>query len=177
MNLVKLSAALVFTIILSACASKASYDYDTTYNFSQLQSFTVNSSSRGDVLMDNRVSAIITDNLTAKGFNQASNNNAADFRVDYLLTNGYRDASNKPSVSLGALTGGSHISTGLGLSIPVGKDNIVRPLKISIYDQTGRLIWQGEDSYKTKDGASPEKSTEAVTQTTNKILSNFPPTK
>jgi hypothetical protein len=169
----KYTLATILIVLLSACASKVSYDYDTEYDFSQLKAFTVAAAPAGEDLMDRRLEAFITDNLTAKSFNL--NNQSADFRVTHALSNGMRQAQEKPSVSIGAATGSWKPRLGVGISLPVGGNKITYVLKISITDASRRLIWQGQDTFKLSEGSGPDEKSAALSATTSKILTQFPP--
>ena len=169
----KLTIAVILLGLLSACASKVSYDYDTEYDFSQLQTFTVDAAKSDDDLMDRRIKAFITDNLTAKSF--SLNEQTADFRVIHALSDGMRQAKEKPSLSVGAAGGSSGSGMGVGISLPMGGNKITYSLQISITDSSNRLVWQGQDSFKLSDGSGPDEKSAALSSTTSKILAQFPP--
>ena len=160
----KFTIAALLLSLLSACASKVSYDYDTEYDFSQLQTFTVDAASAGEDLMDRRLTGFITDNLTAKSF--SLNEQTADFRVTHALSDGMRQIKEKPSVSVGAAGGSSGSGMGVGISLPMGGNKITYSLQISI---------TGPDSFKLSDGSGPDEKSAALSTTTSKILTQFPP--
>jgi hypothetical protein len=169
----KYTAAAILLGLLSACASKVSYDYDTEYDFSQLQKFTVNAARAGDDLMDRRLDAFITENLTAKSFISSSQN--ADFRVTHALSDGMLQAKEKPSVSVGAAGGSSGSGMGLGISLPIGGNKITYAFQISITDSSNRLVWRGQDTLELSDGSGPDEKSEALSSMVGKILAQFPP--
>jgi hypothetical protein len=159
--------------LISACASKVSYDYDTEYAFAQLQSFTVSAAKPSEDLMDKRLDSLIANDLTTKSFSR--DDQSPDFRVTHALSDGMRQAKEKPSVSVGASTGSWKPRLGVGVSLPVGGNKITYALKISITTLTGQLVWQGQDTFKLGEGSDPDEKSAALSSVVTKILSKFPP--
>jgi hypothetical protein len=171
--ILKYTSTTILLLLLGACASTVSYDYDTTYDFSQLKSFTVSSANAGDDLMDKRLDEIITRNLTAKQLLRDDSN--ADGVVTHSLSDGMQPMKEKPRMSIGGSTGGWSSGAGVGLSIPIGGNNITYALKIAVTDNSGRLIWQVEDTFELGEGSNPEQKSAALADVNNKILAQFPP--
>ena len=169
----KYSVLAILLSLVGACASAVSYDYDTEYAFSQLQSFTVGAARASEDLMAKRLNSLISDDLTTKNFSR--DDQRADFRVTHALADGMHQTKEQPIVSIGASTGSWKPRLGVGVSVPIGGNKISYVFKISITTSTGQLVWQGQDTVKLNDGSDPDEKSAVLSSTVTKILSKFPP--
>jgi|TARA_B110000902_G_C14293083_1_gene581887 hypothetical protein len=169
----KYSVLAILLSLVGACTSAVSYDYDTEYAFSQLQSFTVGAARASEDLIAKRLNSLISDDLTTKNFSR--NDQRADFRVIHALADGMHQTKEQPIVSVGASAGSWKPRLGVGVSVPIGGNKISYVLKISITTSAGQLVWQGQDTVKLNGGGDPDEKSAALSSTVTKILSKFPP--
>ncbi|WP_153913575.1 DUF4136 domain-containing protein [Shewanella sp. TC10] len=172
-NLILLSVILCFT----ACKStNSNSDYDTKYDFSQLQTFYfIDTPDQGDQLSAERIRANIRTSLTEKGFVEKSEQ--SDFAVSYAFLTKDKPKSSGLSIGLGTGTSGSHGGVGVGTSmgIPIGSDSAkIQVIQVDIIDaKENRLIWRGTDEFDFESGGD-EKVAE-TSKTISNILAQFPP--
>ncbi|MCG9711513.1 DUF4136 domain-containing protein [Shewanella insulae] len=176
MNLLRLLILTIATLLLSACASKPSTDYDTQYDFGSLKHFTLQRPTDiGDPLSTERIDNAIVENLTQRGYQQSPD------QTQFMVTYGFKvvDKPKRSGVSIGLGTGSWGSSGGVGVStsvgVPLGKDNTkMQIIQIDIVDSaSNKLIWRGSDKFDYDDGG--EKKAKETRETISKILNQFPP--
>ncbi|QYK02177.1 DUF4136 domain-containing protein [Shewanella psychrotolerans] len=176
MNLNNRIVILLISLLAVACASKPKLDYDTHYDFSQLQQFTTQPPQNiTDPLSARRIESAIDTSLTAQGFIKTTD--SPQFSVTYSFKVEDKPKSSGLSIGLGSGSWGSSggISVGTSVGVPLGSDsNKIQLIQIDIIDlASNRLIWRGSDKFDFSDGGV-EKASETQ-QTVSKILALFPP--
>lgn len=176
MKIPALIPLLISCLMLSACTSKPKSDYDTEYDFSQLNSFeTVSPSQNDDPLSSSRIEDSIAAALSNQGFVMVQQQ--ADFNVTYSFK--VEDKPKKSGLSIGLGTGtwgsGGGVSVGTSVGVPIGSDTAqIQTIQIDIINpKTNKLIWRGTDKFNIDAGG--EEKIEETKKTVAKILSQFPP--
>ncbi|MFV7782624.1 DUF4136 domain-containing protein [Shewanella marisflavi] len=163
-------------LLLSACASKPTQDYDIKYNFNYLKQFTLQKPANiSDPLSTSRIDTAIVEHLTARGYVQTSD------QAQFMVTYGFKvvDKPKRSGLSIGLGTGswGSSggVSVGTSVGVPMGSDsNKMQIIQIDIVDSaSNKLVWRGSDAFDFDDGG--EKKAKETRETVNKILAQFPP--
>jgi hypothetical protein len=184
MNMIVRCLACVFVLIsLQACSGiTVSQDYEETYNFSALKTFSWKPNPDNEYgltdndLVDSRIRKALENDLLAKSY-KLVDSGKPDFYVSYQM-------SVEQKITSGNLSGGISIGRGSGGSyggIGVGTGNSVRA-----YDQgtllidvtevgSDQLVWRGVSTQIVSEHSNPEKTTEMVNATVAKILEQFPP--
>ena len=176
MNLNSKIVILLMSLLTVACASKPRQDYDTNYDFSQLQQFTTLSPQNiTDPLSARRIESAIEASLTAQGFTNTTE--SPQFSVTYSFN--VEDKPKNSGISIGLGTGSwgrsGGVSVGTSVGVPLGSDSDkIQLIQIDIIDiASNRLIWRGSDKFDFNNGGE-EKAIETQ-QTVSKILAQFPP--
>lgn len=176
-------------IILAGCATKPSIstDYEASYNFAALKTFTVKSpkiESRDDLLISpftlSHVHAQVTNELT-KRYHSAASESSADFLVTYHVV---MEEKLDPN-SYDELYGYGFWGRGYRYPSPL----FYRPMGgIRVYTQgsliidmvdakTQQPIWRGVSEKRLNRGASPQQQREILSAAVQEVLSQFPPVK
>ena len=167
----------IFVIIaFYSCATpQVSLDYDSSVDFSRYKTFAWVKESQeksGDTWIDNpltdeRVRAAVEKNLLSKGYKKVSGD-SADFYVVYHLSMG-RMFDTQPVRG--------HISIGgIGLTSRGGTKKEEGLLLIKVNDaKTGETAWRGLTPCRLEEQLTPEKTTEIINKSVEKILAQFPP--
>ena len=176
MKMSALIPLLITCLMLSACTSKPKSDYDTEYDFSQLNSFeTVSPSKTNDPLSASRIEDAIAAALSKQGFVMVQQQ--ADFNVTYSFKVENKPKKSGLSIGLGTGTWGSSggVSVGTSVGVPIGSDTAqIQTIQIDIINpKTNKLIWRGTDKFDFDAGG--EEKTAETQKTVTKILSQFPP--
>ncbi|MCG9745420.1 DUF4136 domain-containing protein [Shewanella sp. Isolate8] len=176
MSSLRLLILTMAALLVGACASKPTTDYDTQYDFDTLKRFTLQSPANiGDPLSTARIDQAIVDSLTQRGYSQVAD------QPQFMVTYGFKvvDKPKSSGLSIGLGTGswGSSGSVGVGTSVgvPLGSDSAkMQLIQIDIVDSaSNKLVWRGSDKFDYDDGG--EKKARETKETVNKILSQFPP--
>jgi len=178
MKLSHLSALLLSSLLLSACATKPKSDYDVGYDFSQLSTFIeLSPTQTNDPIGSARITDAINGVLTAKGF--VRDEEHPSFKVTYAFKVENKPRDSGVSIGLGTGTWGSNggISIGTSVGVPIGSDSAkIQTIQIDVIDtQSNKLIWRGSDKFNF-DAGGAEKA-EDTKRSVSKILSLFPPQK
>lgn len=175
---------IVFILInLSACSSiKVSQDYDQEYDFSGLKTFAWKPNPNKEYgltenqLVDERIRNAIVKNLKSKQFSQVETSQA-DFYISYHLTVEQKVSTSNVSggVSVGRSSRGRYGSVGMSTGSHVQTYD-QGTLLIDFTDVThNKLVWRGTSTQSVSEHSNPEKSTEVINKTVEKILLQFPP--
>lgn len=175
------------TLLLTACASTANVDYNTSYDFNSIRTIQLidpdQQTSRDTRINSPLVSARIRDALTrqlmAKGFRMVESN--ADVSMQYQLTtrSGVESYGSGVSFGLGHIIG-SHSGVGVGYNFP-GYDidsydeSVLTVDVLSMSDKS--LLWRGSSNTRLDDGLTPEKLDKIAHKLVSETLANFPPVK
>ncbi len=164
------TTALVLGLALlgSACSTLSiHHDYDTSFDFSRLKTFTwppMMRMGRVDPLNVQRVEAAVKQNLEAKGFTASSSG-------DFLISlHGDRHAQ----INLDAWGYGPGWWRAPA-DVYTDEQGV---LVIDIVDAAHRtMIWRGTATEVVDDTRTPEAATKHIDDAVNKILASFPPPK
>ncbi len=180
-----LSGVATVTMALAACATmRVGSDYDRQANFSNYHTFTLMQRQHPNVqnpLVVSRAQDDIVQELTRKGYRQATDPAAADFAVDFTV--GSRDRTDinsypEPYATMG--WGGWGWGPGWWGGPYWGNNIDVRQvregtLSIDVFDaHTHRPVWHGW-AKKDLTRKDIEQSEEPIRRAVDAVLSNFPP--
>lgn len=169
--------AAVTTLLLMALpaiagAQKASFDYDSTVNFSQFRTYAWKAGTpAGEHFLDKRIIASIDEQLAAKGLARTSS--TPDLYVLYHVGLGVQRSVNGFVSGPGGAYGwrGGLDSVDLRLN-----ELATGTLVIDLVDAgTQELVWRGVATKEIDIDAKPEKRDQAIAKTVDKILKNYPP--
>ncbi|MDX1279781.1 DUF4136 domain-containing protein [Shewanella colwelliana] len=178
MKIIHRLSLLAISLLLTACATKPNYDYDTNYDFNQLKQFsTFTPENTTDPLTAKRVETAITAVLVTKGFAETQEN--PQFKVAYAFKVEDKPKNSGVSIGLGTGSWGSSggVSLGTSVSVPVGSNTAkIQTIQINIIDTSNnRLIWRGSDKFNFDNGG--DEKAEETQKTVATILALFPPQK
>lgn len=169
----------LFTLLLiSGCATKSQQDYDTNYDFTQLQRFDqLAASESNDRLSAGRIEQAILEEVLAKGFVLDTNNPQFHVTYGFKVENKPKDSSMSIGVGTGTWGSGGRVNVGTSVGVPLGSDNVkVQTIQIDVIDtETNRLVWRGTDKFNFDAGG--EQKAADTRKTVAKILAQFPPNK
>ncbi|MCK8043850.1 DUF4136 domain-containing protein [Shewanella sp. 1CM18E] len=165
-------------VLLSACSSTPKNDYDLSYDFASLKSFSqVTPPANNDPLSASRIQLAIETALASQGFIKQDTN--PDFNVTYGFKVEDKPKDSGFSIGLGTGSWGSSggASIGTSVDVPVGSDTAkIQTIQIDIIDpETNKLVWRGSDKFTFDDGGQAK--AEETNATVAKILAQFPPQK
>jgi hypothetical protein len=180
----KWSVIAPLVILLSACAASVNVEYDQSYDFSKIKTFTIldhPTKKSGNPQIDNeliarRIVAAIKKNLIAKGYSQSSDN--PDIKVDYLVTQRTSVSSRQSSVTFGLGGYGYRGGLGMAYSVPMGDVQTYEEgvLTINIVDaRKNTLMWTGSSSRILGENETPETIDQGINEIVSDILAKFPP--
>jgi hypothetical protein len=186
LNNLRIFWIVIFILIsIQACSGiKVSQDYDQAYNFSGLKTFAWKPNKNNEYgltdnqLVDERIRKAIVKNLKSKQFLPVETGKA-DFYISYHLTVEQKISTSNVSggVSVGRSSRGRYGSVGMSTGSQVQAYN-QGTLLVDITDiKTNKLIWRGISTQTVSEHSSPEKSTELINKTVDKIMLQFPPHK
>ena len=153
------------------------YDYDTTYDFTKLQTYDWLPSPSGDQMEDmteKRFQGAMNTQLEAKGYRRTAE--APDF---LLSMEGIKKTVQKGSTAVGASVAvpvGSHgsVSLGGGKSKPRVKQE--GELTVLIKERSsGSVVWKGFAAAEIGPKRSPEEQQQTINAVIAELLKNFPP--
>ena len=182
-----LSILLLFLTTSLGCSGlKVSEDYEPGTDFSGLTTYawkTEAPQKTGDVRVDNpfmhqRIRTAVERSLGLKGFRK-SDGGSPDFLVDYQYTIRSKITSQGVSTGFGIGTGGSGGFGGIGVSSGGDVKEVDEgALVIDVIDAgNGKLLWRGTGMRTLSSNPEPQKTTQTVNETVEKILAQFPPGK
>ena len=172
-------------LVLQACSGiTVSQDYDQAFDFSGLKTFSWKPNIDHEWglidndLVDRRIRSAIESNLAATGHQQIDSGQP-DFYISYHMT--VEQKISTSNVSTGVSIGRSSHGTFGGIGVGIGSGGSVRAYEQGtlLIDVTGvssgELIWRGISTQIVSDHSNPEKTTENVNATVEKMLQQFPP--
>ncbi len=182
--LTRLCAVIAFIVCLTACqSSNVMVDYDTNTDFSTLHYYDWHGGSQTDdglnvdPLMLQRTQDAVEKALSNSFLNPATEEQPTDVLIRLLVSSKTYDQQSSSRGSIGFGSGGGHSSIGIGLSLPLGGDTIVKETQIVI-DMMGasdnKLKWRGSKTVKTSD-ESPQEITLLMNRAVEEIFSHYPP--
>ena len=168
-NLLWLSLiVLALSPAVASAQQQVSVDYDTTFDFSKIKTFSVQiATSWNDSISEQRVLVDIQAALTAKGWTSVAPGKG-DATV--LLHGATQDKK-----ALNAFyAGGGPWGWGGGVGTVTTQEYTVGTLVVDIYDtSTKKLLYRGTASDEV--GSTAKKDQEKMEKATNKLFYNFPP--
>jgi hypothetical protein len=184
-NWVKTVLLLLISTMLVACSGiSVRHDYEKGYNFSGLKTFAWLSTKdkeygiKDNELVDKRIRAAIESKLSERSY-QLIDSTSPDFFVSYHLTVEQKLTSSGVSggVSLGRSSHGRYGGVGMSTGSQV-KAYDQATLLIDFTEPGGdKLIWRGISTQSVSISSGPEESTAIISETVEKVLSQFPPEK
>lgn len=170
-------------LLLQACSGiKVSQDYDQNYDFAVLETFAWQPNDNNDYgisdndLLDGRIRTAIVDNLSAKGFSLVESG-PADFHISYHFTVEQKlsTSGTTGTVSVGGYTRGRYGGIAIGTGTQVQTYDEGR-LSVDVIDTNqAKLVWRGISTQTVSTHSDPERTTERINETIDKILAQFPP--
>ena len=175
---------ILFSLMLSACASGVNIDYDKDTNFKEFKTYNVektpirvSADTRiNSPFMQQRVVKELGRVLTKKGFQHLKAN--TELTVKYYLDIKQEIETEDSGVSIGFGRSSHHSAIGFGFTVPVGETSSIDKLVLTIdmtSSKTGELIWRGSLGYSLVEGATPETYSLLIKNLVAEILKNFPP--
>jgi len=184
MNRIRHLVLLIVPFFIVSCASTVNVDYDQTYNFATVKTFSLQSQPAkisddprlNSPMMQQRVVSAIQAGFQAKGLR--SHDQAPDVRITYRIDVKQEIESDRARVSMGIGTYSRHVGVGVGYGFPASDvesyDSMVLTIDMTV-PQTGKLIWRGSDSRRLYTGSTPESNTKLVNELVENILEKYPP--
>lgn len=184
MNHLRYYLLLLVPFFIVSCASTVNVDYDQTYNFATVKTFSLQSKPAkisddprlNSPMMQQRMVSAIQAGFQAKGLR--SDDKAPDVRITYRIDVKQEIESDRTRVSMGIGTYGRHVGVGVGYGFPASDvesyDSMVMTIDMTV-PQTGKLIWRGSDSRRLYTGSTPESNTKLVNELVENILKKYPP--
>lgn len=169
-------------LILAGCqSSKVTVDYDTSADFSNIKSYRWADKTSGveqgfDPLLAQRVQTAVRSNLSAKGLSEASGN--PNVLLRYYVGSHTETQESKTRAGIGFGSAGGSSAIGLGLSIPLGGDKVVKQAQIVVdfmNPASGKLLWRGTNRVSIGENDSPEEITAMIDKAVAEIFAKFPP--
>jgi hypothetical protein len=179
---VLISGLIILTL---GCASspEVGSDYDPVVKFSELRTFGWQppaADGRVNDMVENRVKAAVVDQLSGRGYEEASA--APDFLVTYRAQ---VTSSSSSNVSMGMSFGrsrssGGSRSRGSSISVSTNTANVNQmregTLVLNFLDgKTNNLIWQGSTTGAVEENLSQEERDRRISAAVSRILQEFPP--
>jgi len=174
---------VLFILLLTACGSAPTtkFDYNQKTDFSLFKSFQFDEKSNTNVdtnpVMDSRIKQAIESALTRQLFIHKTE--LADLQVTFHFSQQEKANNSSFSIGLGGARIGGSGGAGIGVStsIPIDSDaTIITKIFIDI-SHNNEAIWHGTDTYESKENMSYQEKELLITDTVNRLLSNFPPVK
>ena len=174
-----LSFAVLF---VTACSSSGPVvDYDTGYNFSGIQSFSVLVSDEAEAkIVDRRLEAAITQSLQSNGWLAIDDEQADNADIKVRFSHFMQEQPNNQRMTIGLGTGSygrsGGVSVGGSVNVPVG-DQVknYQTIQIEFISDT-QIVWRGSSSARVNlNNAEQVKQVQEALITD--ILRQFPPGK
>lgn len=177
-----LAALLALTV--AACAGiPVSQDFERGFDFSGLQTFAFASDAGGETavaggneLVDRRIRRAIENHLTGRDFHPVERAQA-DFlvRYDVAVEQRVRSSGISSGFSFGISSGMRFGSIGIGTGTQT-ETYQQGTLIIDIVDTaSGDMVWRGVSSQALHGLSDPQRLTERINATVDRILAQFPP--
>ncbi len=182
-SLARLLPVSVIVFIISACSGiQVSQDFEQGFDFSGLKTFAWQPNENNEWgltnndLVDRRIRSAIENTLTTQQFNRDDADNP-DFLVSYDLAVEQRINSSNVSggVSMGRSSRGRHGSIGISTGSQISTYD-QGTLLIDVVDvASDKLVWRGVSSQALPDLSDPQRLTDRINETVEKVLAQFPP--
>ena len=174
---------ILFALLITACGSTPTtkVDYNEETNFSSFKSFQfiehASTSVDANPIMLNRIENAVKNTLTHQSL--TFNENQADLQVTVHFVQQEKANNSSFSIGFGGSKMGNHRSTGVGVStsIPISSDATIITTIVVDISNANKAVWHGSDSYEGKGDMSTEEKQNAINETVNRLLANFPPKK
>jgi len=174
---------ILILIMLQACSGiQVSQDFEQGFDFSGLKTFAWDANENNEwsltsnELVGRRIIAAIENTLMAQQFSQVDSAQA-DFLILYNVVVEQRISSSNVSggVSMGRSSRGRHGSIGISTGSQV-RTYDEGTLLIDVIDvASDKLVWRGVSSQALPDLSDPQRLTDRINETVEKILAQFPP--
>lgn len=180
---IKAFTSIFILLTITACTSTSTtqIDYVKTTDFSEFNSFQFvesNNSNKGsNPVLNLHIRNAIENKLTLQQF--ISQDTDADLQIKFRFTQTEKPNNSSFSIGIGgAKIGGSGgASVGVSTNIPIESDaTYITKIMIDISHE-GKAVWFGSDSYEAKGNISPLEKEQLISETVNRLLTNFPPEK
>lgn len=158
-------------------------DYDTDTDFSKFHYYDWHGGSETDSqlsidpLMLQRTKGAVEKALLASFLNPVIEGKPADILIRLNVSSHAYNQESSSRASIGFGSGGRRSAMGIGLSLPLGGDTIVKETHIVI-DMMGvadnKLKWRGSKTVTTSD-ESPQEITQLMSNAVAEIFSRYPP--
>lgn len=174
---------ILILIMLQACSGiQVSQDFEQGFDFSGLKTFAWDANENNEwgltsnELVGRRIVAAIENTLMAQQFSQVDSAQA-DFLILYNVVVEQRISSSNVSggVSMGRSSRSRHGSIGISTGSQV-RTYDEGTLLIDVIDvASDKLVWRGVSSQALPDLSDPQRLTDRINETVEKILAQFPP--
>lgn len=176
---------ITWVLIGLGCSSlKVSQDYQSNHDFTQMETFAWKDAVQkktGDIridsqLINDRIRRAVDQVMTKKGFIKTADT-SPDLHIEYQYVISKKLESRPVSTGVGfgygswGRAGGVAIST--GTDIREYDEGLL--LVNFLNPKTGELLWQGKSTRIVKTHSTPEKITQDIDMTIEKMLDQFPP--
>ncbi|MCH4294810.1 DUF4136 domain-containing protein [Shewanella sp. 3B26] len=170
----KKSLLILLSLLLTACQSSPTTDYDPKVNFGAMKTFALLSPPQTtDPLSSERIRTSVEQSLLAKGFSESA---TPDFKVTWAFETGSKPSGSGLSIGLGSGSWGRSggVSLGTSVGIPLGGDKLYQLIQIDVLSSgADKLLWRGSDGFEFSEGGDDK--ADATQATVDKILALFPP--
>jgi hypothetical protein len=175
-------ATAMLTLLLAACASGPTIDFDPATDFSRYQRYQWLDERSGvsdqfDPLLAKRVRNAVDEQLKARFFKAADTAAEADFLVRYYISSSAKVADSKARGSVGMGSFGGNVGMGVSIGFPIGGTRVERQAQVLVDfldARTQELTWRGSEIV-TLRGDDPAELTAQVQAVIAAILDKFPP--
>lgn len=182
-QLVNIFLVISLAALLSACSTRpyVESDYDTTFNFSTVQSYFLMKTPSDEInnqaalsLADQRIQAAIIDQMDARGLTQVKDADSADIRVSYHITTREKTRYNNYNLRVGY--GFFRYPFGVGYGYDTQVDQYVQGTLLvdAIDPQENRVVWRGSGMKRLSDHWSREQTREKIADYVSAIFEEFP---
>ncbi|MBE1275386.1 DUF4136 domain-containing protein [Enterovibrio baiacu] len=166
---------LMFSVVLTGCASSVYTDYSSQFNFNAISSFELarQSSTSAISLDDNRIQKALTTELVAKGLTPSSEADSADVTVQYAIVPKTENVAYGSSFSFGY--GFRHV--GVAASTPVRyEERSYGQLVIEMINtKTDEVVWKASSKRKLTESMTPENRRTFIQEQIVDMFEQYPP--
>jgi hypothetical protein len=168
--------ALVFIgfLIFSCSTQTVSVDFDRSQDFSKINDYKIemaeNSMSELDI---NRIQTAIQNELSTKSMQLNPN---SENKI-ILRPEEYLSKSQNSSVGIGVDSGSGNFGTSIGVGIPITKKKLNQTYLVSLYNQSGNLVWDGRLEIQMPADGSSNMLESSVEKGVQKLFKKYPPKK
>jgi hypothetical protein len=171
-----LSTFVFGIMIFNGCSSiSVTSDYDTTYDFAKLKTFSfipISDKAGIDQINADRISNAIKTDLTAKNYTASDK---ADFGIALFFSKSTK--TDIQSYGYGYGYGYGYRGMGYGGNVSVSQYDEGTLVIDFIDNSSNKLIWRGIGQGVLKTNLTVEERTANINYAVNQILNQFPPTK